>query len=484
MKIIKIAEQIKNAVFTGNRDLEITSVTCDSREAGEGSLFFCIKGFKADGHKFAKKAYEEGARAFCISDNAEGVNGAEAIILSDDTRRAYAEASAAFYGHPAEKMTVTGVTGTNGKTTVTFMIDYIISKSGKKSGLIGTLCSKYGDRTITSSVTTPDAKTLHKTFADMTENGVESVVFEVSSHSLSLDRVYGIKFDAAVFTNLTQDHLDFHKDFNDYFAAKSKLFKYLKEDGYAIVNADDPYGKKIAAESKGRVITYGTCDCDFRASDIDVRRDGITYTLTYGKTSAKVELGISGNFNVHNSMAAIATCSALGISPEESSRILRGFGGVKGRFELVRCGQEFAVAVDYAHTPDGLENVLKTAQKITDGKVIAVFGCGGDRDRTKRPIMGRIAAEFADLPIITSDNPRTEEPESIISEIEKGMPEGKKYLKEADRRKAIFLALDKAEKGDTVVIAGKGHENYQIFKNETIHFDDAETAREYFSGRK
>ncbi len=481
MKLKKIAEAIEGASLMGDGESEITSITCDSREACKGSLFFCIKGLKTDGHNFIGKALENGARAFCTSPGREPA-GADGTIVSADTRRAYAEAAAAFYGRPAEEMKVTGVTGTNGKTTTTFMIDHVMTRAGVKSGLIGTLMTRYDGKQTTSSVTTPDAKTLQKTLRDMADCGVKSAVFEVSSHSLSLYRVHGIAFDAAVFTNLTRDHLDFHGTFEDYFEAKARLFRSLKPGtGRAIINVDDPYGQRmIDVAGRDACTTYGTGKGDLSASDAKVGRDGLSYSLSFGGKTTRVELGVSGNFNVHNSMAAIGACLALGVPVEDSAEALRDFGGVKGRFETVRCGQDFAAVVDYAHTPDGLDNVLGTARTIAEGRVIAVFGCGGDRDRTKRPIMGRIASDKADVAIITSDNPRTEDPEFIISEIEKGIPEGREYKKEADRKRAIFMALGMAKPGDVVVIAGKGHENYQIFKDRTIHFDDSEVIREYF----
>lgn len=478
MKLKDIIKQTRHAYFSGDPETDITSVVCDSRQVIPGSLFCCIDGFKTNGKLYVSAAYKAGAAAFCSTEPIKIENAAS--IVTDDPRKAYAQATAAFYGNPSDHLRIIGVTGTNGKTTVTFMIEHILSKTGRPTGLMGTIYTKFSGKTYPSSITTPDAGTLNKNLALMLEDGIKDAVFEVSSHALSLDRVYGIKFDAAVFTNLTQDHLDFHKTFEDYFQAKLKLFLSLKDNGTAIVNADDAWGAKIAAKLRQKnVISYGIDKGILKAENIDVRQDGITYVLIFKDKKIKIELPVSGFFNVANSLAAIGACVSLGVSPETSAEALRSFPGVKGRFELVKCGQDFAVVVDYAHTPDGLENVLKTAKTLSK-KVTAVFGCGGDRDKTKRPLMGKIASELADTVIITSDNPRTEDPDGIINDIEAGIIPETKYFKEADRKRAIFMALKAAEKGDCVVIAGKGHENYQIFKNKTIHFDDSAIAREFF----
>lgn len=482
MKIKEIVKNINCSIVHIDEKTEIDNVTCDSREANEKSLFFCIKGFKTDGHNFIKDVLQKGCKSFCISENIEFENGIN-VIKTNDSRKAYAEASIAFYDHPAEKMRMIGVTGTNGKTTSTFMISHILNSLQNPTGLMGTLYTKFADKQITSSVTTPDAKTLQHNLSEMVKAGIKNAVFEVSSHALSLDRVHGIKFDVAVFTNLTRDHLDFHKNFDEYFEAKLKLFQNLKkETGIAIINTDDEYGIKIPNLIDSKCITYGIKSGDIRAFDPKVGQKGISYTLISGNKKIQVNLQISGFFNVYNSLASICACKALGISEEESCKALESFTGVKGRFELVKTKKDFVAIVDYAHTPDGLENVLKTAKAISHNKVIAVFGCGGDRDKTKRPIMGKIASDLSDITIITSDNPRTENPDLIIEDIEKGVPEGKKYHKEVDREKAIKLATEMATSGDVIVVAGKGHENYQIFKDKTIHFDDTEVLNKYLMG--
>jgi len=484
-----LAQLLKNLPYLkiyGNSDIEIENVSCDSNDISGKALFCCIKGLKTDGHNFIRQAINNGAVAVCVSkdhivEKTEGVT----FITVTDTKKAFALICDSFYSHPADNMKIIGVTGTNGKTTTVFMIEYLLNSLEKPTGLMGTLYTKIGDEKIKSSVTTPDAKTLSKNLADMLSNGMEAAVFEVSSHSLALDRVYACNFDRAVFTNLTQDHLDFHKDFDEYFQAKMKLFESLSPDikeSKAIINTDDQWSGKIISKLRVPFISYGIKhETDFKANDFTVKPDGIEYDLIHKEKIYKVTLSVSGFFNIYNSLAAITTVYSLGFKLEKIIEKIKDFSGVKGRFEIINCGQDFSVIVDYAHTPDGLINVLNTARNLTKDRLISVFGCGGDRDKTKRPIMGKIASEYSDMTIITSDNPRTEDPSKIIDDILNGILKNKDYKIEPDRKNAIEYALNTAKKGDIVVIAGKGHEDYQILKDKTIHFDDSEIVREYFS---
>ncbi len=484
MRLSQLLRRLPGFRIEGSENIDIKFVSCDSKSVIPQTLFCCIEGFKTDGHDYIESAVAAGAAAVCVSKKAV-VPAGITVVTVDDMRKALALFADEFYGRPSEKMKVVGVTGTNGKTTTTFMIDFLLNSLGVNTGLMGTLYTKIGDRRISSSVTTPDAVFLQKTLAEMLDENMKAVVFEVSSHALSLDRVYSCRFDRAVFTNLTQDHLDFHADFEDYFSAKLKLFESLNNgsnDAVAILNADDPWSGKIVSELKVPFLRYSVkSDADFRALNCDVRPDGITYTLLHNSNEYEISLGVSGFFNIYNSLAAIATISSFGFSIAEIARCFTDFKGVKGRFELVECGQDFSVVVDYAHTPDGLLNVLDTARKMTRGRLISVFGCGGDRDRLKRPLMAEIACRNSDFVVITSDNPRTEDPEKIIDDIKKGLPSSfNDYRCESDRKKAIFTALESARPSDTVVIAGKGHEDYQILRDRTIHFDDSEIVREFF----
>jgi UDP-N-acetylmuramyl-tripeptide synthetase len=380
-----------------------------------------------------------------------------------------------------------GVTGTNGKTTTTWLIEALLRHGGKNPGMLGTVAVKMGGQMHDAHNTTPLSLDLQELLGQMRGLGHDSVAMEVSSHGLSLDRVYGIPYDVAVFTNLTQDHLDFHGSMEKYFKAKRLLFERLGQDNpksfpvRAVVNADDPYAGRFLEATQVPHLTYGvTQPADIRAQNVVSTFSGTRYTVATATTSFDIEMRLAGMFNVYNSLAAIATALAIGLSVEQIQEAMRAIPPVRGRFELIDERQDFAVVVDYAHTPDGLENILKAARPMTSGKLITVFGCGGDRDRTKRPIMGRITAKYADHPIITSDNPRTEDPNAIVRDIEVGVKESTSHYEMiVDRQSAIEHALRMARTGDTVVIAGKGHETYQIFKDRTIHFDDAEVARNF-----
>lgn len=488
MKTLKqLMTYMSGATVSGSMDITITDITADSRKVQKGSLFICLDGATVDGHSFAQKAVDAGAVALLVSKNVE-VNGQVAIIKVEDTRQAMMACVPAFYDYPAQKMRMIGVTGTNGKTTTSHMIAHILRGQGYKVGVIGTVHILIGDKSYPIHNTTPDVVDLQHILKQMVEEGVTHCVMEVSSHALALGRVAGVEYDTAVFTNLTQDHLDFHKTFENYLAAKCKLFQQvsqnnqLKPNKGAVINIDDPYGQRVVDVTTAPIITYSTeGKGSLNANDVKMTSKHSSYTVTYEGKAYPVQINTTGLFNVYNTLAAIGACLYEGLSFEDIDKALTTFSAVPGRFELVEEGQDFAVVVDYAHTPDGLENILETAKKIVEKDIIVVFGCGGDRDATKRPIMGSIAAKYGDKIIVTSDNPRTEDPVKILKDVEIGVKEalrpGTSYEVVEDRRTAIFKAIHMASAGDVVIIAGKGHENYQILKSETIHFDDREAAR-------
>lgn len=469
----------------GKTNLLITGIAYDSRLVQPGFLFVAIEGFKSDGHDFIGQAVRAGAAAVVVNKDAAVPAGVTRIKCSD-SRLALALLSARFYGNPSEKIKLVGVTGTNGKTTTTNLLAAVFRDAGEKVGLIGTIANYIGDKYIPVSHTTPESADLQKLLGEMVAEGVDAVVMEVSSHALALNRVAGCEYDVAVFTNITRDHLDFHGDMDSYLAAKARLFSDLGQGAkggpkYAVLNADDPRWRDLAAVTGVPVVTYAIhSEALIQAVDIDITARGVSFTARSGWGEKRLNLKLTGMFNVYNALAAYAAGVAGGLPPGRVVKALESVSGVPGRFEPVEMGQDFAVIVDYAHTPDGLENVLKTAREITRGRLIAVFGCGGDRDRTKRPLMGRIAACLSDLAIVTSDNPRTEDPLKIIADVVEGvgkiLPEGG-YKVIPDRREAIRQAIFDAGAGDVVLIAGKGHEDYQIIGDIKYHFDDREEAR-------
>ncbi|MFA7068989.1 MAG: UDP-N-acetylmuramoyl-L-alanyl-D-glutamate--2,6-diaminopimelate ligase [Acidaminococcaceae bacterium] len=487
----KIIELIPGAkARSGSTDKVITDLTIDSRQVKKGSLFVCIKGVHVDGHKFIEQAYKAGAVAVLVEDSVSVPEGLTAIKVKNTTD-AMTIVAPWFYDYPGKDMRVIGITGTNGKTTTTNIIRIILRKAGFKVGLIGTINIMIEEKVETSHNTTPDVVDLQKTLYRMKEAGCEYVVMEVSSHALALNRVAGIEFDVAALTNITQDHLDFHGNFENYREAKALLFTKLhqgnKPGKTAIFNTDDYSAKTIMERTKTPIITYGKiASNDIYPLTFEVAAKHMKLNLATPVGEMDLLLHITGEFNVYNVMTTVAVMLAEKIDKKIIMDTLNGFTGVPGRFQLVEAGQPYTVIVDYAHTPDGLDNVLKTARQITKGKLWAVFGCGGDRDNKKRPIMGRIALELADNLVVTSDNPRSEDPELIIVDIEKGLagaPENKKIHKITDRKEAIEFALSNADPDDVIMIAGKGHENYQILKNETIHFDDCEVVRDYWQKR-
>lgn len=465
-------------------DVPITSVECDSRKIKKGSLFFCVKGATVDGHTFVPQALAQGAAAI-IAERDVAVPPEVPKIIVDDVHKAMEKIVPYFYDYPGKKMRMIGVTGTNGKTTITYILRAVLRRAGYKTGLIGTIKIMIEDEVLPIHNTTPDIVDLQKVLFQMQQAGMDYVVMEVSSHALALNRVAGCEYDTAVFTNLTRDHLDFHKTFENYALAKSKLFTSLTAEGNikknktAVINIDDKASKVMLEHTNCPVISYAVKQsADLRAENVDINAAGASFELDGSLCQMVLNLKITGLFNIYNVLGAVGAALAEKINTAVIKEALEVFHSVPGRFELVRGGQDFSVIVDYAHTPDGLENVLNTARQIAKKRLITVFGCGGDRDRTKRPIMGKIAAEKSDIVIATSDNPRTEDPEFILSEVEQGVLPALHGFHEkiTDRKKAIYRAIELAQKDDIVMIAGKGHEDYQILKTGRIHFDDKEVA--------
>lgn len=465
---------------------EIESIEMDSRQVSTGSLFVCIGGFTVDGHDFAKQAAAAGAAAI-IAERPLEVD--VPVVLVKDSARALAALADFFYGQPTQHLHLIGITGTNGKTTTSHIVNEILREHGRMTGLIGTINIKIGDETFDVKNTTPDALTLQKTFRRMLDKGVTAAVMEVSSHALHLGRVHGCEYDVAVFTNLTQDHLDYHKTMDEYKRAKGLLFAQLGNSyqhdrvKYAVLNNDDEASKDYIMSTQATVITYGIdIKSDISATDMEMTGAGTSFMLVTPFDSVKVTMKLAGRFNVYNVLAATAACLVSGVPLETIVRVIERTQGVSGRFELVDAGQDFAVIVDYSHTPDSLENALQTIRQFATGKVYCVVGCGGDRDRTKRPEMARIAVQYADYPIFTSDNPRTEDPLAILDEMATGVT-GKQYEILPDRKEAITRAVSAAQQGDVVLIAGKGHETYQIIGTTVIDFDDRLVAKEAMKHR-
>ncbi|CAM4259958.1 UDP-N-acetylmuramoyl-L-alanyl-D-glutamate--2,6-diaminopimelate ligase [Paenibacillus tarimensis] len=469
-------------------DITVTGLQTDSRKVKPGNLFICLPGHTVDGHDYAGQAVAGGASALVV-ERLLPLQVPQIIVKS--CRLAMAAMADRYYGHPSREMKVIGVTGTNGKTTTTYLIERIMQGAGRKAGVIGTIERRFGGKSYPMSGTTPEALELQEYLAEMADEGTEYCAIEVSSHALEQGRVKGCRFKTAVFTNLTQDHLDYHGTMDRYAAAKELLFARLgntfgaspDERVTAVLNADDEASAAYARAAAVEVITYGVDrEADVRAVNIRITAQGTSFHVRTFKGETDITLQMVGKFNVYNALAALAAALAEGISLEEAKASLEAIPGVPGRVEAVQAGQDFAVIVDYAHTPDGLENVLKAVREFAERKVICVFGCGGDRDRTKRPIMGKIAADYADYVIVTSDNPRTEDPQTILADIEAGLAEkgvsADRYIMEIDRRAAIQKAVEMASSDDVVLIAGKGHETYQIVGKEVLDFDDRQEAKE------
>lgn len=494
-KLSELALLIPDAKIVG-ADCDISGIEHDSRKVTEKNLFVCMEGAHVDGHNFIGQATELGAIAVLTArQNFKPPENISALIVPD-MLGALAVIVPYFYDYPARAMRVVGVTGTNGKTTTTYMLREIFQRAGLRVGLIGTIQILIGDESFPNPNTTPNVIDLQHVFAEMRARKIQIVVMEVSSHALAENRVAGVEFDTAVFTNLTQDHLDFHGTMENYLRAKTRLFDAVsrngrKRDKCAVVNVDDAASDEILRHCLCRKISYAVKKSAYlRAENVTVRADGMELILGVGNaregyTLVNVSTYVTGMFNVYNVLAAIGAALAENIRLDVIKNALENFRSVPGRFERIFSDAPFAVIVDYAHTPDGIKNVLQTARQIADGKILTVFGCGGDRDNRKRPIMGKIAAELSNVVIATSDNPRTENPEKILDDVEVGIREAigsKTYERIADRRAAIFRAIELADAGDVVLILGKGHENYQILNSGTIHFDDREVAREAIDG--
>lgn len=464
--------------------IEVKSVEQDSRQVAAGTLFVCIDGEVVDGHAFAKTAQEQGAVAIVAERMLADIT--IPVILVQDGKRAMAMLAAAFYSYPTAEMNLIGITGTNGKTTVSHLVEFILADHAVTTGLIGTMYRKIGAEILETKNTTPDSLTLQKTFRQMRDQEVTTAIMEVSSHALVQGRVYGSEYDIAVFTNLSQDHLDYHKTMEEYAHAKSLLFAQLG-NGYggsaktAIINGDDPHAKMMIEATGVSLLTYGIDGAaTFQASDIRISSKGTGFQLHFQDEVFAVQLKLIGKFNVYNALAAIATVYAANETPHAIPDIIASLEkvqGVAGRFELVDAGQQFPVIVDYAHTPDGLENVLKTVTEFATGRIFVVVGCGGDRDKGKRPQMAQIAVKYATDPIFTSDNPRTEVPMQIIEDMLAGVPDATYTVKE-HRHDAIRFAVQQANPEDVILIAGKGHETYQIIGDVVHDFDDRKEARE------
>ena len=493
MKLAELVGGVSGATVRGDPSTEIRGLAYHTRDVADGTLFFCVPGLKFDGHEFAGRAAAAGAAALvCERETGE----APAAVIVPSVRRAMALVAARWYGDPSASLRVVGVTGTNGKTTTAHLVAGILGAAGQGCGLLGTVVNRIGGEERPVTLTTAESLDLQRMFREMLDAGDQACAFEVSSHALAQERAAGIDFDAVVFTNLTRDHLDYHTDLDDYFAAKRRLFLpdgARNGSAVAVVNAGDEFGRRLIDDCRPE---YGdglwTCAVagapgvpeavDALASDLDLRADASAFTLSVPRLAveARVSLRLAARFNVENALAAATAGLALGVPAGAVVRGLETTEGVPGRFQAVRAGQPFSVVVDYSHTPDSLENALAAARAVTRGRVIVVFGCGGDRDRGKRPLMGEIGARCADRAVITSDNPRSEEPLAILDEIVAGVPRDllAHVTLEPDRRAAILIALDEAREGDTVVIAGKGHEQGQIVGDKRIPFDDRAVAEE------
>lgn len=466
------SELFKSGCTDEIKDLDITSIAYDSRKVVEGGVFVCIKGYETDGHKFAQAAVANGAAVIVAEDK---VDVDIPVVYVENSRRAIAELACTLYGEPSKKLSLVGITGTNGKTTITYLIKSILEAANKRVGIIGTNQNIIGDKVLltkSTTPTTPNALELQQLFTEMVHYGAEYVVMEVSSHALELDRVYGCEFDVGVFTNLTQDHLDFHKTMENYLNAKAKLFELSKK---GVVNFDDDGGKTI--------VNNGDCNCilktglgegcDLRAENIKITSRGSQFDMVYNGKTYPAMVAIPGKFSIYNALCAAGAALQLGIDIDTVIKGLASATGVVGRVEVVPTDTDYTVIIDYAHTPDGLMNIINCVKGFAEGRVITLFGCGGDRDNTKRPIMGEIAGNLSDYSIITSDNPRTENPEAIVKEIEEGIKKTNgKYITITDRREAIGYALDMAKPNDVIILAGKGQETYQIIGREKFDFDE------------
>lgn len=479
MKLNQLLKDVEVVAVKGNKYLDISGIYYDSKQLKNGGLFFAIKGTSANGFEFIDEAIERGA--VCVVSEDDFITFKNVCkVMVKDVRKATAAVANNFYQNPTSKMSIVGITGTNGKTTVLYLTEAILHESGRNCGTIGTISYKVGEHNIPAVNTTPSAIMLQMLFNEMQTAGISYCAMEVSSHSIHQRRIDGIRFDSAIFTNLSGEHLDYHKDMEEYFTVKKRLFDELAEDSYAIINFDDDYGKRMTGGLKAKILKYGIRDdVNIKAEDIKYSVKGTSFKAKtpYGELNIRTEL--IGEYNIYNILAAASFALVKGVEAKDIEEAVKKFKGAPGRLQKIDRGQGFSVFVDYAHTDGALLNVLSALKRLKKKRIIAVFGCGGDRDKHKRPRMGKVCAELADFLIITSDNPRSEDPKSIIDDILKGLPSGfKDYKVSLDRRKAIELSLSMAEDDDIVLIAGKGHEKYQILKDTTIAFDDTKIVDE------
>jgi UDP-N-acetylmuramoyl-L-alanyl-D-glutamate--2,6-diaminopimelate ligase len=476
MRLSELAGRIDGARLLGGGDPEILDIAYDSRKVGPGALFLALPGGHVNGADFLPAALKSGAVAVLTEAQEQLV--ALPQLSVPEARAAMAQAGRAFFGEPSEGLRLTAITGTNGKTTTAYLLRHILTQTVGQCGMTGTIEYDLGAGAQPAVMTTPESLDLYRYYARMADGGCQFAVSEVSSHSLTKQRVAGVCFAAAVFTNLTQDHLDYHGNMENYFRAKAVLFEGLRPESLALLNSDDPYSERLAAMTPARVMTYGVAgDADFRAEVLSLSTVGTVFKFSCSRYQAEVHMGLLGAYNVHNALAAVAVAVEMGVEPPAAVEALSNFEGVPGRLESVDCGQDFRVLVDYAHTDEALRSVLGSLGELYPRRVITVFGCGGDRDRGKRPRMGRVVEELSDVAVVTSDNPRSEEPGAIIEDILQGLQSPDAAVVEADRGVAIARAIDLAETGDVVLIAGKGHETYQILGSRRIDFDDREVAR-------
>ncbi len=477
MKLQDLLKGVAVLESTAAPDTEINEVRYDSRAVRPGDLFVAIRGYATDGHQYIGKALEQGAAAIVCEEAPAGVP----VVVVENARRALAEIAANRFGHPADSMVMLGVTGTNGKTTTTYLVKHMLEDAGRKVGLIGTNQNLIGDEVVETERTTPESYELHALFARMRDAGCTHVIMEVSSHSLVLDRVHGIHFAVGAFTNLTQDHLDFHKTMEEYRRAKALLFT-ISDKG--VINLDDPAAGAMLADAKCPCLTF-SCEkdaADLTAKNLKLHADGVEFVAATKGDLARVKLPIPGHFSAENALTALGIVLQLGMPLADAAKSLATATGVKGRVEVVPTDTDYTVLIDYAHSPDGVENVLRAVRGFARGRVVALFGCGGDRDRTKRPKMGKIAADLADFCIVTSDNPRTEDPKAIIDDILEGMKGTKTPMQViVDRPEAIHWALAHAKKDDIIVLMGKGHETYQEVNHVKHHMDEREIVRDFFA---
>lgn len=474
LKLIKLIDGYRFEVLKGSTDIDITGIEHDSRKIQKGDLFVAIKGFTVDGHDFIQEAIDNGAKCIIVQREVEVEGEDITIIKVEDTILALARLSSIFYGEPSKRLNLIGITGTNGKTSITYMIKNILETCHKKAGIIGTMGTIIDGRVLDNINTTPESSLTQRYLKEMVDKGTQYCVMEVSSHSLDLKRVEYMDFQVGIFTNLTEDHLDYHKDMENYYKSKLRLFNMTSRCN--IINIDDEYGNRILNDLENRIpiITYGIDrKADIYATNVVCHSKGVDFMLNSPKGSIPIKLNLLGRFNVYNALAAVACAMYYDMDLSSIKDGLESLYGIKGRFELVPIDEDYNVIIDFAHTPDGLEKVLATIKQFAEGRIIVIFGAGGNRDRSKRPIMGETVAKYADLSIVTSDNPRYEDPNKIIEDIIIGIERGKgKYVAITDRREAIEYALLNARPKDTILLAGKGHETYTIIEDQIIPFDE------------